>query len=167
VVAERYPDEFGAGVWYQTGGLHGPPGVLQNGTGGFYLFGGQRIWGRSTGSPAPDGKNAVSVDQGPQKASISTFVQFGLNNSETLPVEEYFGLAPHRPDDSLGVGMAWSWLNPSPFGRSNELMFQGYYQAHLYAGTFFQPALSYILNPGVNTKFDGAWALTFRFTFLF
>jgi porin len=173
VVAERYPGEFGAGGWYQTGVLHGSPGVLQNGTGGFYLFGGQRIWGRSTGSPSPDGKNAVPAAEG-QKASISTFVQFGLNNSETLPVKEYFGLGftgfglvPHRPDDSLGVGMAWSWLNPSPFGRSNELMFQGYYQTHLYAGTFFQPALSYIPNPGVNTKFDGAWALTFRFTLLF
>ena len=78
-----------------------------------------------------------------------------------------FGLVPLRPDDSVGVGMAWSWLKPSASGRSNELMFQGYYQAHLYAGTFFQPALSYIPNPGVNTKFNGAWALTFRFTFLF
>jgi porin len=174
VVAERYPGEFGAGVWYQTGLLHGPPGISQNGTGGVYLFGGQRVWGRSTRSPAPDSKNAVPASEEPQKASISTFVQFGLNNSETLPVKEYFGLGftgfglvPHRPDDSLGVGMAWSWLNPSPFGRSNELMFQGYYQAHLYAGTFFQPALSYIPNPGVNTKFNSAWALTFRFTFLF
>jgi hypothetical protein len=24
-----------------------------------------------------------------------------------------FGLVPHRPDDSLGVGMAWSWLKPN------------------------------------------------------
>jgi porin len=174
VAAKRYPGELGAGVWYQTGVLHGPPGVSQNGTGGFYLFGGQRIWGRSTGSPAPDGKNAIPASKDPQKASISTFVQFGLNNSDTLPVKEYFGLGftgfglvPHRPDDSLGVGMAWSWLNPNPFVRSNELMFQGYYQAHLYAGTFFQPAVSYIPNPGVSPKFNGAWALTFRFTFLF
>jgi porin len=57
----------------------------------------------------------------PQKASISTFVQFGLNNSETLPVKDYFGLGftgfglvPHRADDSLGIGMAWSWLNRYP-----------------------------------------------------
>jgi hypothetical protein len=28
----------------------------------------------------------------------------------------------------------------------------------LYAGTFFQPALSYIPNPGANPKFDGAWS---------
>jgi porin len=174
VAAERYPGELGAGVWYQTGMLHGPPGVSQNGTGGFYLFGGQRIWGRATESPAPDGKNAIAASKGPQKASISTFVQFGLNNSDTLPVKEYFGLGftgfglvPHRPDDSLGVGMAWSWLNPNLFVRSNELMFQGYYQAHLYAGTFIQPAVSYIPNPGANPKYNSAWALTVRFTFLF
>jgi hypothetical protein len=37
----------------------------------------------------------------------------------------------------------------------------------LYAGTFFHPALSYIRNPGGNIKFNGAWALTFRFTLLF
>jgi carbohydrate-selective porin OprB len=137
-------------------------------------IGGQRIWGRSTETPAPDGKNVIPASEGPQKASISTFVQFGLNNSETLPVKEYFGLGftgfglvPDRPDDSVGIGSAWSWLNPNLFVRSNELMFQGYYQAHLYAGTFFQPAGSYIPNPGVSPKFNGAWALTFRFTFLF
>jgi porin len=116
----------------------------------------------------------VPAGEEPKKASISTFVQFGLNNSDTLPVKDYFGLGftgfglvPHRPDDSVGVGMAWSWLNPNISGRSNELMFQGYYQAHLYAGTFLEPALSYIPNPGVNPKFNSAWALTFRFTFLF
>jgi porin len=174
VAAGRYPGQLGAGLWYQTGVLQGPPGVSENGTGGFYLFGSQRIWGRSTGSPAPDGKNAIPAGEGPQKASISTFAQFGVNNSDTLQVKEYFGLGftgfglvPHRPDDSLGVGMAWSWLNPNQNVRSNELMFQGYYQAHLYAGTFFQPAVSYIPNPGANRKFDGAWALTFRLTLLF
>jgi porin len=130
VAAERYPGQFGAGLWYQTGLLHGPPGISENGTGGFYQFGGQRIWGRSTETPAPDGKNVIPASEGPQKASISTFVQFGLNNSETLPVKEYFGLGftgfglvPDRPDDSVGIGMAWSWLNPNLFVRSNELMF--------------------------------------------
>jgi porin len=174
VAAERYPGQISAGAWYQTGVLHGQPGISQDGTGGLYLFGSQRIWGRSAQTPAPEGKNAIPVSEGPQKASISTYVQFGLNNSDTLPVKEYFGLGftgfglvPHRPDDSVGLGMAWSWLNPSPVGRSNELLFQGYYQAHLYAGTFIEPALSYIPNPGANSKYNGAWALTFRFTFLF
>lgn len=176
VAGGKYPGQFGAGLWYQTGLLRGGPGIAENGTGGFYLFGGQRIWCRSTENPASDGKNKIVIPGSEQRqnASISTFVQFGVNNSETLPVNQYFGLGftgfglvPHRPADSLGVGMAWSWLNPNLFDRSSELMFQGYYQAHLYAGAFFQPALSYIPTPGVGPKLAGAWALTFRFTLLF
>ncbi len=46
-------------------------------------------------------------------------------------------------------------------------MFQGYYQVHLYAGTFFQPAVSYIPTPGVSSSLGSAWAVTFRFTVLF
>jgi porin len=67
----------------------------------------------------------------------------------------------------MGVGMAWSWLNPNLFDRSSELMFQGYYQAHLFAGTFFQPSVSYIPTPGASADLGGAWALTFRLTVLF
>jgi porin len=176
VAAGKYPGEFGAGLWYQTGQLRGPAGISENGTGGFYLFGGQRIWGRSGDNPASDGKDkiVIAASERKQNASISTFVQFGVNNSETLPVKEYlglgftgFGLVPHRPADSIGVGMAWSWLNPNPPERSSELIFQSYYQARLFTGAFFQPAVSYIPTPGANRKFDSAWALTFRFTFLF
>jgi len=117
VAAGKYPGQFGAGLWYQTGLLRGPPGISENGTGGFYLFGGQRIWGRSMENPASDGKDKIVIpaSERGQNASISTFVQFGVNNSETLPVEEYlglgftgFGLVSHRPGDSLGVGVAWS-----------------------------------------------------------
>jgi porin len=176
VAARKYPGQLGAGLWYQTGQLRGPPGISQNGTGGFYLFGGQRIWGRLSENTASDGKDKIVIpaSEREQNASISTFMQFGVNNSETLPVKEYlglgftgFGLVPHRPGDSIGVGMAWSWLNPNLFDRSSELMFQGYYQARLFAGTFFQPAVSYIPTPGANSKLSSAWALTFRFTFLF
>jgi porin len=46
-------------------------------------------------------------------------------------------------------------------------MFQAYYQAHLYAGAFFEPAVSYIPTPGASPSLKGAWALTFRFTLLF
>ena len=176
VAAGKYPGEFSVGSWYQTGLLHGKRWISQDGTGGFYLFGGQRIWGSSAEPLSTDGKNKIVIPTGParQNASISTFVQFGVNNSETLPVKDYFGLGftgfglvPHRPSDSVGVGMAWSWLNPNVFARPSELMFQGYYQAHLYAGAFFQPAVSYIPTPGVSPNLGGAWALTFRFTLLF
>jgi porin len=176
VAAGKYPGQFGMGGWYQTGVLPGPPGVSQDGTGGFYLFGSQRIWASSAESPITEreGKSLLPSGQAVQHASVSTFVQFGINNSETLPAKEYFGmgltgfgLVPRRPDDSIGMGMAWSWLNPNLFNRPSELMFQGYYQAHLYAGTFFEPGISYIPTPGLSSSLGSAWAVTFRFTFLF
>jgi porin len=176
VAAGKYPGEFGVGGWYQTGLLHGSPGVSQNGTGGGYVFGGQRIWSSSTAVIAADGKGKTIIPppQDKHHASISMFVQFGINNSDTLLVKDYFGagltgfgLIPLRPDDSVGVGMAQSWLNTKLFNRPSELMFQCYYQAHLYAGAFFQPAISYIPTPGVSSSFGSAWAVTFRFTLLF
>ena len=94
------------------------------------------------------------------------FLQFGVNDSDTLPVKDYFGLGltgfglvPLRPDDSVGVGMAESWLNPHLFKRPSELMFQGYYQAHIYAGAFFQPAISYIPTPGPAQVSGTPWQL--------
>lgn len=172
ILADKYPGQFGAGLWHQTGLLDGP-GVSENGMGGFYLFGSQRIWSRTGTTPAEDPKT-VSRDGGMQNASISTFFQFGVNNSITRPVNQYFGLGltgfglvPGRPGDSMGAGMAWSWLNPEIFNRPSELMFQGYYQAHLGAGMFFQPGVSYIPTPGADADLGGAWALTFRVMVLF
>ena len=180
VIGDKYPGQLGAGLWHQTGVLQGPNGVSQNGTGGFYMFGGQRLWCNSHNRASPDGVNArdgkskVAVSALDDRQSISAFFQFGVNNSGTLPVNQYFGmgltgfgLVPHRSEDSMGAGMAWSWLNPNLFDRSSELMFQGYYQAHLFAGTFLQPAVSYIPTPGASADLGGAWALTFRLTVLF
>ena len=181
IIADKYPGQFGAGLWYQSGLLHARNGATQNGTGGFYMFGGQRIWSNNV-EPAPadggktrDGKSKIVIaPDNRQPASISTFFQFGVNDSATLPFNQYFGmgftgfgLVPQRPVDSLGVGMSWAWLNSNDFNRSSELMFQGYYQAHLVGGTFFSPAVSYIPTPGANSSLGGAWALTFRVTVLF
>ncbi len=141
----------------------------------FTCSGSQRVWSNNVekapvdGGKTKDGKSKIVIGGRPQHSSVSAFFQFGANNSETLPVNQYygmgltgFGLVPHRPSDSLGVGMAWSWLNPNVFNRSSELMFQGYYQAHLVGGTFFQPGVSYIPTPGADSSLGGAWALTFR-----
>lgn len=181
ILADKYPGNFGAGLWYQTGLLQGPGNISQKGTGGFYMFGSQRIWSgteksvHAAGGKTTDGKSKIVFSgEGGQHSSVSTFFQFGVNDSETLPVNRYFGmgftgfgLVPHRPSDSLGVGMSWAWLNPNLFDRPGELMFQGYYQAHLVAGTFFQPAVTYIPSPGAEPGLGGAWALTFRVTVLF
>ncbi len=179
VIAGRYPGQFGAGLWYQSGLLTGPENVRQNGTGGFYLFGGQRVWGHQAKSSTPtlfdkDGKAITPTEKPGQESSVSVFYQFGVNDSETLPVNQYlgagvtgFGLVPNRPSDSIGFGMAWSWLNPRIFNRSSELMFQTYYQAHIYGGAFFQPTFSYIPTPGASSSLGGAYAMTLRFTLLF
>lgn len=181
VIADKYPGSFGAGLWYQTGALQGPNDILENGTGGFYLFGSQRIWSNevkmlpSDGGRASEGKCKIVIgSDSQQNSSISAFLQFGANNSETLPMNQSFGLGltgfglvPNRPSDSIGMGMSWAWLNPNVFDRSSELMFQGYYQAHIYGGAYLQPALSYIPTPGANASVEGAWAATFRVVLLF
>jgi len=155
------PGSFGAGGWRQTGrlSLAPPSNVSENGASGFYLFGSQRVW-----------RARPNIDN----SGISGFVQFGVNNSDTLPIDHYFGagltefgLVPHRAKDSAGVGVAWSSLNQNIFKRDSELMFQAYYQAHITHGVFFEPAVSYIPTPGANPDFDSAWALTFRAICLF
>jgi porin len=161
---EGLPGSMGLGGWGQMGKLtagSGKQSVQQNGTEGFYSFGSQRIWLRH---PAVD------------NSGVSGFFQFGINNSSTMLASKYFGLGltsfglvPHRPADSIGVGSAWSWLNRLPGSgfRSNELILQAYYQAHIVGGIFVQPTLSYIPNPGQSTALRGATALTLQSTVLF
>jgi porin len=177
VIAGKYPGQFGAGLWYQSG-LVQRPNVSQDGTAGFYMFASQRIWSNHAAAAARRevrGEKGVTIaPDDVQRTSLSTFVQFGVNNAEVLPINQYFGMGctgfgfvPRRPADSLGAGMSLAWLNPKAFHRPSELMFQGYYQAHLVAGAFFQPAVSYIPTPGAGARLGGAWALTFRLTVLF
>jgi porin len=153
------PGSFGLGGWRQTGQLSGPNNITESGASGFYLFGSQRFW-----------RARPTIDN----SGISGFVQFGVNNSETLPIDEYFGagltefgLVPNRTRDSAGIGLAWSSLNGNIFQRESEFMIQAYYQAHVSHGVFFEPAISYIPNPGANPKFDAAWGLTLRAICLF
>ena len=149
---------IGAGGWAQTGELYGP-GTSQNGSEGFYTFGSQRLWRRHEG-----------IDN----SGISAFFQFGINDSRTMIANEYFGagftgfgLIPHRPVDSIGTGLAWSWLNRRYGFRSNETILQAYYQMHLIGTSFFEPVLSYIPNPGESRGTQGAVAITAQVTVLF
>lgn len=181
ILADKYPGNIGAGLWYQTGVLQGPGDISENGTGGYYMFGSQRVWSNEVAKPPAEsgntknGKSTIAVADGPrQHSSVSMFFQYGVNNSGTLPMNQSFGLGltgfglvPGRPADSLGLGMSWAWLNPNLFNRSSELMFQSYYQAHLFDGVFFQPAVSYIPTPGASADIGAAWAVTFRMVVLF
>jgi porin len=156
--SDHLPGSFGIGLWNQTGHLQRGH-VSESGAMGVYLFGSQRIWFRHPGE---------------DNSGISSFFQFGANDSETLPMNQYFGLGltafglvPGRSQDSAGVGMACSWLNGNIFNRSSELMFQGYYQAHLIGGMYFEPGITYIPTPGANPDLDAAWATTLHVTVLF
>ena len=46
-------------------------------------------------------------------------------------------------------------------------MLQSYYQMFLKEGAYFEPALSYIPNPGERSDIRDAWALTLRVILLF
>jgi porin len=107
-------------------------------------------------------------------SSISIFYQFGANASQTLPMSQYygvgataFGLIADRALDSMGFGAGLAQLNRNLFQRASELMFQAYYQAHLFASTFLQPTISYIPTPGLSPNLPGAFATTLRLTVLF
>jgi porin len=156
---EDHPGQFGVGLWRQTGVLsHG--GITEDGTGGFYLFGSQRV--------------AYRVNPSVPHSSVSVFYQVGANASQTLPITQYygagitaFGLIGERDSDSIGVGVGLSRLNPHIFQRPTELMFQAYYQAHLHASIFLQPTITYIPTPGLSPTLPGALTTTLRLTVLF
>jgi len=150
--------KIATGGWAQTGELYAP-GTRQDGAAGFYTFGSQRLWRQHEG-----------VDN----SGISGFFQFGINDSRTMIANEYFGagftgfgLIPHRPVDSIGTGLAWTWLNRRYGFRSNEAIIQTYYQMHLIGTSFFEPVLSYIPNPGESRRTQGAVAMTAQITVLF
>ena len=158
---DRHPGQFGVGLWRETGTLTAPGGVTQNGTGGFYLFGSQRV--------------AYGLNPRVAASSVSVFYQFGVNDSQTLPINQYygagitgFGLVGGRERDSMGFGVGVSRTNPNLFARSTEVILQAYYQAHLFAAAFLQPTVSYIPSPGAAVaSAPGALTTTMRLTVLF
>ena len=162
--AEQMPGNVGIGGWGQKGRLSAGSGatiVSEDGVGGFYTFGAQRLWFRHP-----------SIDN----SGISGYWQFGINDSATMLADKYFGLGltgfglvPERPADSIGTGLAWSWLNHPPGSgrRSQEVMLAFYYQVHIFSGIFFQPTLTYLPDPGVSTNTPGTAALTLQMTVLF
>ncbi len=161
---EQMPGNIGIGGWGQTGKLSAGSRssiVSQDGVEGFYAFGSQRLWFRHP-----------SIDN----SGISGYWQFGINDSSTMLADKFFGLGmtgfglvPERPADSVGTGLAWSWLirPPGTGRRSQELMLAFYYQVHIISGIFFQPTLTYLPNPGVSTSTPGTAALTLQITALF
>jgi porin len=155
----HHPGQFGIGLWRQTGVISAG-GVTEDGFGGVYLFASQRI--------------AHGVNDRVPSSAITTFYQFGVNDSQTLPIRQYYGagmtaygLLGSRDRDSMGFGVGLSRLNPNLFARPSELMIQAYYQAHVVAAIFLQPTVTYIPTPGAAPDLPGALATTLRLSVLF
>ena len=155
----HHPGQFGIGLWRQTGVLTAR-NISEDGTGGFYLFGSQRI--------------VKNINPKVTDSSISGFFQVGANSSQTLPITQYYGagltaFSPFgdRPSDSLGVGIALSRLNQNLFQQQSELMFQAYYQANVIDSIYLQPTVTYIPTPGLSPTLPGALTTTLRLTVLF
>ncbi|UYN95513.1 MAG: carbohydrate porin [Enhydrobacter sp.] len=160
VVGEhRHPGQFGIGLWRQTGRLQAGA-ATEEGTGGVYLFGSQRL--------------AHGINARVPSSGITAFAQYGVNQSRTMPINQFYGggvtafaLIGNRAKDSMGLTVGLARLNPNLFARSSELMFQAYYQAHLFAAVFLQPTVSYIPTPGASVSASGALTTTMRLTVLF
>lgn len=157
--ADKKPGDIAFGAWHQTGPMTNSAGINQHGATGYYLFGTQRLWYRHPG-----------LDD----SGISTFYQYGKNNSDVLAMNQYvgagltfFGLMPHRKNDSMGAGVSLSWLNHHLFNRSTELMYQAYYQAALCSSLYLEPAVTYIPTPGGGKELQPTWAGTLRLILLF
>ena len=155
----NHPGQFGIGLWHQTGLLTAKT-VSQDGASGVYMFGSQRL--------------VHGINERVPTSGVSAFFQFGASNAKTPPVSQYygagltgFGLIGDRAQDSMGIGMALSRLNPVLFVRPTELMFQAYYQAHLFAATFLQPTVSFIPTPGAAPNLPPTLTTTLRLTVLF
>jgi porin len=158
VGSEGLPGTAAVGIWRQAGELKAG-GIREDGARGVYGFANQRLWRRHPG-----------VDS----SGISAFFQFGINDSETMIADRYvglgataFGMVPGRPKDSMGVGVAASWLNESLGFRRHEVILQSYYQMHVVADIYLQPTLSYVPNPGAKPGLSPATAFTTLVTVLF
>jgi porin len=162
-----YPGKMAFGGWGQSGafcaGLTATKGCegqsrVQNGMQGFYTLLTNRV---------------MSVDWANTPGAIIGFMQFGINNSQFMLVNQFvggglsaFGVIPDRDRDSLGLGFGLSYMNPIedsitpkrssvsyqyPFySRTNELVTQLYYQAHVFGDLYIQPVLSYVPHPALN-----------------
>jgi porin len=160
--SNRFPGSAGIGGWEQTGALNltaTTSAISQTGTRGFYTFGSQRLW---------------NLTADPAGGSVSGFFQFGTNNSRTMLAQKYvgfgltgFNLIPSRPADSIGGGLAWSWLNKNLGFRSDETLIQFYYQAQIVNNLYLQPVFTYVPNPGATPDLKPAAVATVQATVLF
>ena len=153
----KLPGRVAVGLWQQTEKLtldteH--ESISQQGAHGIYLYASQRLWWK---------------DKEHTNSGVVTYLQLGMNNTKTLPINKFlgwglsaYGLVSRRLKDSFGLGMSFAGLNKKSEPRSNELMFQAYYQCYLLHSCYLEPVISYIPNPGAKKDLHQTWAATLR-----
>ncbi len=123
------PGSSAVGLWRADRRCVAQAALTEDGTGGFYLL---RLTARRRQHANPSVRNS----------SISVFYQVGANASETLPMSAVLWRRPHRlrPDRQPRERFDRAWASvhcrscsPDMFQRQYELMFQAYYQAHIWA----------------------------------
>jgi porin len=156
--SQGMPGTVAVGAWRQAGELTAG-GVREDGAKGIYAFANQRLWLRHPG-----------VDN----SGVSGFFQFGVNDSDTMIADKYvgagltaFGLVPGRPHDSMGAGIAASWLNQRLGFRSSEVILQSYYQVHVVGDIYLQGYVTHVPNPGASPRLAPATAITMQAVVLF
>ncbi len=78
-----------------------------------------------------------------------------------------FGLISDRPADTIGAGLAWSWLNQNRGFNNDETILAAYYQAKVIDNVFLEPVMTYVPNPGATPGHRPVVALTVQTTILF
>jgi porin len=156
--SQGMPGTVAVGAWRQAGEL-AAGGVREDGAKGIYAFANQRLWLRHPG-----------VDN----SGVSGFFQFGVNDSDTMIADKYvgagltaFGLVPGRPHDSMGAGIAASWLYQRLGFRSSEVILQSYYQVHVVGDIYLQGYVTHVPNPGASPRLAPATAITMQAVVLF
>lgn len=158
----KLPGRIAIGAWKQTGKLvlkTSSSTITQNGAEGLYLYGSQRLYWK---------------EENLSNSGIVTYLQLGINNTKTLPIKKFlgwgltaYGLIPGRIKDSFGLGLSFAGLNRKSQAYGSELMYQGYYQCHLFSSIYLEPVISYIPRPGATKGLDKTLAGTIRLLSLF
>ena len=86
---------------------------------------------------------------------VNMFIQYGYAMAEINEIPHYLGMgirvdgfSSARPDDSVGISAACTFMNPTLNNIKNENVFECYYMVSLLNTLSIQPDFQYIANPG-------------------
>jgi porin len=139
------PGHAGIGTWYHSGNFPlvaaDSPAPTKQGNKGGYLFFDQSLFHDSA--------------EGQPERDVGIFALAGLSDKETNFISAsvaggvtFSGFVPTRPDDAIGLMIAWAHLNQlasSPAGtKSFEVATEAYYKCQLTPWASIKPAFQYI-----------------------